>query len=846
MVNSFSRSIWVWVIPGIIGLMLFFLLRGNFDFMDGAPVSSSKTEAIEKAGVLFSDLGHSPDTTALVPFRSQRVSLYLGIKDSLQSDAPTPGELNREQFFLNGWEVISGFPLPLNESFNLTPASIYNSGGYYRARWDNSGALRLFEINRTRTKSGLLTGENSLNFAEELISTTLSVDLSGYSPETSDTLLTATSGDPLPAGTVSGNNDTAQSVTTYRWIKENGDFPSIIELQLETVETDQLTESGVEISGVRLLRFESYSEMEMIATRTAEQDFLLFFLSMVTLIGVLVFIEGIGQLFKGKADWSRILIVALLISLAIYGWRFIFLLNFSGLFTSQTNIILQFNQIVFAVVLGLFAAIAYIGWEAHARNEKSFQIRLVDALWRGRSWFHETGSAIIKGFSAAGIMLGITALILTITGAYLFQSDSQFGYAEVVNRPFLLSANLSIFSVAALSSIAIVGIISNFLDKKIRNSKVAVTLTVILTGLAFTGLGRTFGTTGTVYEDILLFILFAIPVVAAYRSSGVVTVFAALWLFTAFTTILPYTGAPSFDLAIQFWGQIAIAATILGLGIAAYLNAPSVHSVSSYVPDYEKKLLRSMRFESEMEIARKTQQKLMPLLHPETDQYELYGYFIPSYEVGGDYFDYVTQPGPNGKECLTLAVVDVSGKSMRAAMHAVFTSGLLRSRMYTDKPSRILREISPVLFEKTDNQTFITCMIARFDPGNMQLSIANAGHCLPILKRNGKTEYLHMPDPKYPLGVRELVDYTDRVIDVQPDDVFIFYSDGFPEAVNSKGERIGFDRALEMVRELDTKSMSAREIGDELRKQVESFSTERLADDTTILCLKVKRPESET
>jgi serine phosphatase RsbU (regulator of sigma subunit) len=320
----------------------------------------------------------------------------------------------------------------------------------------------------------------------------------------------------------------------------------------------------------------------------------------------------------------------------------------------------------------------------------------------------------------------------------------------------------------------------------------------------------------------------------------VVTVFSGIWLYASLTNILPYIQSPSPDVAINAWLQISFAGSILLFGIAAYRYGPSISSVSSYVPDYEKKLIRNLRFENEMLIARKTQEKLMPLIHPETDEYELFGYFMPSFEVGGDYFDYVTGIGAENEKHLTLTVVDVSGKSMRAAMHAVFTSGLLRSRMYTDQPSKILREITPVIYEKTDSQTFITCIVGRYTPDTKNLKLANAGHCLPILKRDGKAQFLQTPEPKFPLGVLVNVAYSDISIQLKKGDLVLFYSDGFPEAVNDSGERIGFDRALHFVENLNSGELTAKEICNKIRDYIREYSIERLADDTTILCLKIK------
>lgn len=815
-------------------MVLFIGLLSQFYFFTDAPVSYSKEEATVKTSSLYQRLNIDTDTLGVVPFRQQRFSLYRAIRDSLQPEAPTPAQLNSEGFHLHGWDVVTARTLGLDASFALSANAIFESSGLFRTQLDNAGQIKLFEVYPDRGGAAIASGEKSPETAERIVREIFLYDLEEYSrADPSDEEFTYETSVPEWRENSVEISEQGDHSSLFRWEKENGAYREFIELELgEAANNDVADAEGT----VAVLRFEAYHEMEKLPPKTVDDFYVVFFISVVALLALLTFVEGLGQVFKGKADWKRILFIAVVVTLGIFLWRLIFMLNFFELLTLQANIVIQFNQLVFGLVMGLFGAIAYIGWEAYARGEKKYQIDLVDAFWSGRLYLKETGAGIITGFSIGGVILGITALYMMVSGLYLYHSDSQFGFTEVINRPQFLSINMSVFVIASLTSVAMVGIVYNFFSKRIRKESVVMVLSIILGGLFFTGLGRSFGTSGSELQEIGLFTLISVPLFIAYRQKGIVTVFAAIWLFTSVITILPYFGSPSIDVASVSWIQIILAGSIAIFGTVAYQRAPSAASVERYVPDYEKKMMRNIRMENEMQIARVTQQKLMPFAPFESEEYELHGYFLPSFEVGGDYFDYVKGSGNS----LTLTVVDVSGKSMRAAMQAVFTSGLLRSRMYTDKPSKILREVCPVIYDKTDSRTFITCLIGRYDPEKQILTIANAGHCLPILKRDGKAKFLKTPVPKYPLGIRSSVDYKDLSVIVRPGDLFFFYSDGFPEAVNSSGERIGFDRTLKYVEDLDSENLSAKETCNQIKEYIEEFSVERLADDTTILCLKIK------
>jgi serine phosphatase RsbU (regulator of sigma subunit) len=294
------------------------------------------------------------------------------------------------------------------------------------------------------------------------------------------------------------------------------------------------------------------------------------------------------------------------------------------------------------------------------------------------------------------------------------------------------------------------------------------------------------------------------------------------------------------DVVYVSWTQFFILGVPLIYGFIAFSYGNSVSEMGGYIPEYQERIANHLRVEKEIEIARASQFKLMPLQPPSVQGIDVYGFFMPSFEVGGDYFDYIVSTnGSDNSPILNMTIADVSGKAMKAAMHAVFTSGLLLSRLHKDTPEDILREITPTIYTRTDRQTFITCIIAQYHVSSRKLRVANAGHCLPILKRDGKAEFVYTPEPRYPLGVLNNVNYEPMEIDLQEGDFLLLYSVGLPEAVNPEGERFGFDNLVSLAESMDTDSRSSNEISMDIKRRVQKFSDYQLADDTTIICLKV-------
>jgi serine phosphatase RsbU (regulator of sigma subunit) len=498
------------------------------------------------------------------------------------------------------------------------------------------------------------------------------------------------------------------------------------------------------------------------------------------------------------------------------------------------------NNLLFGLVVGLYASLAYISWEALARSQSQKQVNLVDALWQRNFFLSETGAALIHGVALGGIVIGMMSVLSYAFGVVLIQADSQFGFAEAGITPKVLTMNMSAWTTTWLVTTGQIGFIYSLLKNWIKKDWLVSVLSVILIGISISVLGRLIGTNGTIWQDVGIYTGIAILFAYAIKEHGLLSVSTAWWTFTVFFLTLPYMGADSIEISYVAWGQYILMAGVLVYGFVIYRFGTSVTQVEEYIPEYEERIAQHLRVEKEIEIARESQYKLMPLQPPISNNFDVYGFFMPSFEVGGDYFDYIMAKDENGNaSSLTMTIVDVSGKSMRAAMPAVFTSGLLLSRIKHDCPDEILSDITEPLFDRTDKRTFITCVLARLDIESQKLAIANAGHCRPILKRNGIAEYIHTPKPSYPLGMQRHVQYGREVLNVKKGDFFLLYSDGLPEAVNEKGERFGFDEVPRLIESIDTDNLSAKEISQEIKRTVQKFSNYQLADDTTIICLKL-------
>jgi GAF domain-containing protein len=245
------------------------------------------------------------------------------------------------------------------------------------------------------------------------------------------------------------------------------------------------------------------------------------------------------------------------------------------------------------------------------------------------------------------------------------------------------------------------------------------------------------------------------------------------------------------------------------------------------------------QIEQELEIARRTQMSLLPASAPDVPSFEVAGYSLPAREVGGDFFQYY--PLSEGK--LGVAVGDVSGKGMPAALMMAVTTGTLDAVMLAaSAPRELLAQINQVLTPHGRRSHLNSaCCIAIFDRQNQRVATANAGFVAPLLLREGQCALVDIGG--MPLGMIEDAAYEERQLGIQAGDLFVFCSDGIVEAMNSSQEMYGFERLLARVAAVASQGQpfSAPLVIEWILQDVRAFVGEaEQHDDMTIVTIGVK------
>jgi HAMP domain-containing protein len=266
--------------------------------------------------------------------------------------------------------------------------------------------------------------------------------------------------------------------------------------------------------------------------------------------------------------------------------------------------------------------------------------------------------------------------------------------------------------------------------------------------------------------------------------------------------------------------------------------AASFNAMTTAVKKGRDEAIMRAHLETELETARKIQERLLPREMPQLSGFEIAGTSLPSMQVGGDYFDFLDL----GKGQLGIAIGDVSGKGIPAALlMANLQASLHAQALETGKVAEVVARINNLLVRSTESNMFATFFYGLLDRNTSTFTSTNAGHNPPILLRaNGEIERLETGD--LVLGFLPDQTYSQHTTSFQLGDVLVLYTDGITEARTPEPEKtedklFGEGRLVEVIK--TNASFSAREIQAAILQAVSAHTKDTpQGDDITLVVIK--------
>ena len=207
-----------------------------------------------------------------------------------------------------------------------------------------------------------------------------------------------------------------------------------------------------------------------------------------------------------------------------------------------------------------------------------------------------------------------------------------------------------------------------------------------------------------------------------------------------------------------------------------------------------RQLLEKKGLERQLETARQIQTGLLPRQPPRVADYDIDAINVPSFEIGGDYFDYLDL----GQDRLGIAIADVSGKGVPAALvMATFRAALRTQVQHEEDLPRILEAVNRLLTESTGPTSFVTAVYGILDTASGDFSYVNCGHNPPLLLRaDGRSEQLS--GSGLVLGILPGTRFEALQTLLMPGDTLTLYTDGVIEAGEEQDAALG-EQGLERL-----------------------------------------------
>lgn len=250
---------------------------------------------------------------------------------------------------------------------------------------------------------------------------------------------------------------------------------------------------------------------------------------------------------------------------------------------------------------------------------------------------------------------------------------------------------------------------------------------------------------------------------------------------------------------------------------------------------------QAMAQRAELDVATQIQKNILPCIFPafpERDEFDIYAVMNPAREVGGDFYDFYMVD----EDHLAVAIADVSGKGVPAALFMMTARTLLKSLVLSNEPlDKVMTIANDRLCSNNETGMFVTVWLGVYEISTGKLSFVNAGHNPPLLLHNGEWSYLDHKTYKrgIMLGLREGIKYRMNEIILNRESHLLLYTDGITEATSLEKELYGEERLMACVQA--NKNQTTEGLIQKVLNDVNEFVGEaEQFDDMTMLALRIQ------
>ncbi|MFK7822006.1 MAG: SpoIIE family protein phosphatase [Planctomycetaceae bacterium] len=241
--------------------------------------------------------------------------------------------------------------------------------------------------------------------------------------------------------------------------------------------------------------------------------------------------------------------------------------------------------------------------------------------------------------------------------------------------------------------------------------------------------------------------------------------------------------------------------------------------------------LQKQKQDSEMNVAMGVQHALLPEVLPTVPGYEFFASYDSAQAVGGDYYDCFML----GEDKVCISFGDVAGKGVPGALIMSRMSSVVQSTMsFTHDVAEAVASINTQMCHKMVEGRFVTYVLAVLDLKTHEVTLVNAGHMSPLIRKtDGTIDEFNEDLIGVPVGIMEDYPYETATRKIEPGEMIVLITDGVDEAMDPEGNLYTKNRVVDFV---SNSSTDAEELGKALLADVRKHANGREQnDDITIM-----------
>ncbi len=271
--------------------------------------------------------------------------------------------------------------------------------------------------------------------------------------------------------------------------------------------------------------------------------------------------------------------------------------------------------------------------------------------------------------------------------------------------------------------------------------------------------------------------------------------------------------------------------------------AESFNFMASEVSRLMSETAQKARMENELATVKTVQETLFPPAQVQFGSFHIVGHFEPASECGGDWWSYT----PMGPDKVLLWIGDATGHGAPAALitSAARSAAAVIESLGEQHPAKALEIMNHAIHETSKGKILMTFFLGCLDLKSGVLTYSNASHDPPYLLRvppdrePSKKDLEPLLEANGPrLGDQKGSRYEEAMLQLQPGDLILLYTDGVMDVQSPEGKKWGERTFLKNFIEAASSSPKVDVKMEDFRKRVASFrqDTELLDDVTLMMC----------